>query len=66
MQDDLNIGHTVTVPHDDRKTRARCCCGWQSPWVTAGPPMDDVPPRERIYRRAVKAGQWHVRQVATA
>jgi hypothetical protein len=58
------MNHRVTVPHHDVKTRAVCCCGWQSPWVTAGPPQDDVPLRQRIHQRAVKAGEWHIGQVS--
>jgi hypothetical protein len=63
LERDLNR-HVVTVVHDLSRVRARCCCGWRSPWVTAEVrPDEDIPPRQGIEQRAVRAAQWHVRAV---
>lgn len=56
-------GHVVTVTHAADRVRAVCSCSWVSPWVTAGPPQPDIPPRDRIHLRAVKVAQWHVQTV---
>ena len=57
-------GHVVTVDHSAERTRAVCSCACASPWVTAGPPQPDIPPRPGIVDRAVRAGRWHVQQAA--
>lgn len=54
--------HTVTIKHEQPRTRAECSCSWVSPWVTQGPPQPDIPPREGIHLVAVRAAQFHLRQ----
>jgi hypothetical protein len=56
--------HVVTIQHQTPKTRAECSCSWTSPWITAGPPDPDIPPRTDMAAKAARAAQWHVQQAA--
>jgi hypothetical protein len=58
------VPHVVTISHQTPRTRAECSCSWTSPWITQGPPQPDIPPRQNIQDKAIRAAQWHVQQAA--